>query len=161
MDTNSPKWHSALDAKLKALETGLDPQRADAFLEELLGLLGTCGHLLCTVVDKRHLQVRSPDGILCEATLRLATSKLRSLCARLAVRCREWSGRDVALHGDDIELEYPKTRQRCRIRFENKPGSQRIELEGASTRNVDCHAEHESVMVNDAVERSAGKKGAN
>lgn len=129
MATNSSKRNSSLETKMQALETGLDPQRADAFLDELLVLLGTYGHLICTVVEYRNLRVQCHEEILCETPIRLAPSKLRSLCARLAVRCREWSGREIPLYGDEVEFDHPGTKKRCKVRFQNEAGAQSIEME--------------------------------
>jgi hypothetical protein len=140
MKTNTSPCNLVLEAKMKALDTGLDPQRADALLEELLRSISTCGHLLCTVVDHRNLRVQSQEAILCEVPIHLANSKLRSLCARLAVRCRDWLDRDVSLYGDDVEFVYPETNQRCRVYFENKPGAQRLEMAAVSAEKVDSHS---------------------
>ena len=116
---------------MKALKNGLDPERADALLDEIIRLTDEHGKVNCTVVDNRILSVQSGDTILCETPIRLVKSKLRTLCARLAVRCQEWSGRDVSLYGDELEFEHPGLHQRCKVRFENRPGCQRFEVENS------------------------------
>ncbi len=114
---------------MDALRNGLDPERADALLDEMMRLAGLRGHVSCSVIDDRLLRVASGEEILAETPITLVKSKIRSLGARLALRCQEVSGRDVSLYGDEVEIEHPDTKQPCKVRFENQPGSQRIEIE--------------------------------
>jgi hypothetical protein len=129
MNANTIHKIPSLDVKIKDLAHGFDPERADAFLDEMFALLGAYGSLTCTVVENRNLRVQSNDIILGEAPIRLAPVKLSSLCARLAVRCQEWSGQELSLHGDTIEFDHPITKQRCKVYFENSAGRQAIALE--------------------------------
>ena len=68
-----------------------------------------------------------------EAKLPRARTKLRMLCARLAVRCSDWANRDVSPYGDAVEFEFPPIRQLRKVSFKNTGDSQEFVIENGCT----------------------------
>lgn len=135
MKTILPEQMGALDEKLKTLKNGFDLQRADAFLDELFGLLSAGGHLVCAADDPKKIRVWSDGIVLGGSVIPLARSKMRSLCARLAIRCGEWAGLNISIYGDAVEFDHPNTNQRFKVWFVNRPGEIRIEIKNIPSRN--------------------------
>lgn len=109
---------------LGILGEGLDTQQLDGFLDQMFELAATWRTITCTVVDDQTIRVQSGDVAVQEAEVPRARTKLRMACARLAVRCGEWAGRQVSPYGDTVDLEHPRTMRSCKVRFENTSGSQ-------------------------------------
>jgi hypothetical protein len=126
---------------LKSIAGGLDTQKIDDFLDQLFELAGRFGSITCNLHGEGVLRLQSRGSVLQEAEIPRAKSKLRMLCARLAVRCGEWSNRPVAPYGDMAELVFPPTKQVCKVRFENTTAVQEIAIEiqsgnGTATPNM-------------------------
>src|SRR5207237_1265558 len=85
--------------------------------------------IACTVIDDHTIRVHSEDLVVQEAEVSRAKTKLRMACARLAVRCSEWAGRQVSPYGDTVEVEHPGTKRLCKVRFENTIGLQVFQIE--------------------------------
>ncbi len=134
-----------LQGTLRRLDRGMDTLRIDAFLEQMLSLVGEKGSLKCTLVNEQVVRVQRQDMLLCEVPLRAAKAKLRAICARLAVRCGAWSNREVSLYGDELEFTNPHTKQLCKIVFENTPQSQEFEIQAMPTKNMLSMGEENSL----------------
>ena len=134
MNTLTPTQVKSLEiVGLHGLADGIDTQKLDAFLDQAFELVGAVGTVVCTLMNDRVLRLQSRETILQELEMPLAKTKLRMLCARLAVRCSEWSHREVSPYGDVVDVEFPLTNQRCKVSFENTPASQKFVLEDNST----------------------------
>src|SRR5437870_1849521 len=101
------------------LAGGVTPERVDSFLDTILGLAVELGRVTCTIVNEDTLQVKAGDTPLFETPISRAKTKLRMVCARLAVRGQAWAGHEVSPYGDVLELEEPRSKQLCKISFEN------------------------------------------
>ena len=119
MQADFSKSTLPIETNIQALQSGLDPQRANVVLDELLSMVVEYDYLICTASPKVGLRIETRETVLCETKLDLIVPKFRSLCARLAVRCREWSGKEIALFGDEIEFEHPELKRRYRVCFKN------------------------------------------
>src|SRR5438034_9418653 len=80
-----------------------DNHRADGvrFIDELLALASDVGEITCTFASEHALRFQTPNEPAWEIELGRARSKLRMLCARLAVLCNESGGPDVSLYGGE------------------------------------------------------------
>jgi hypothetical protein len=114
---------------LGRLADGLDTQKADDFLDQLFGLAGRLGSINCSLRGDATLRLESCGAVLQDAEIPRAKTKIRMVCARLAVRCGEWSKQSVAPYGDVVEIAYTPTNQRFKIRFENTTSAQEIAIE--------------------------------
>ena len=117
-----------LESSLRAWEIGGSPEKMDAFLDVLLSLTADHKNIACQVVDNQVVRVEYQSGNFCDVPLSRATPKFRAVCARLSVRLREWTGRDISPYGDEVEFEHPQTQQQCIVRFSNTTACQKIEV---------------------------------
>ncbi len=101
----------------RCLAGGLDTEKMDEFLDHIFSLAARLGGVECTLVNESTLRIQSGDALVHERTLPRATTKLRTICARLAVRCGAWSNREMSPYGDVVELR-DATRPHT-IRFKN------------------------------------------
>jgi hypothetical protein len=122
---------STAPALLGRLAQGVDAETLDGFIESLFTLAVKLNKLTCGLVDDSSLRLESGNVILHEMTLPRAKTKLRMLCARLAVRCTVWSNRQVSPYGDIVDFELPGHRQTFRVSFENTPEAQKLAIEAA------------------------------
>lgn len=75
------------------------------FMDNLLALAALEGEIRCTFSGNEALQFTVPGQQLAfEVGLDRARGKLRMLCARLSVLCKE-SGKDVSLYGGEGMIE--------------------------------------------------------
>ncbi len=111
----------------RALADGMDTQKADAFIDILFDHAGKYGSVTLTLSG--GLILKSPLVISLPADIPRAKTKMRMICARLAVRCAEWSNRPVSPYGGSIEIVFPPTKVRFRVQFENTTASQQISIE--------------------------------
>jgi hypothetical protein len=114
---------------LRRLATGVDTEILDGFIEDLLTLAVKLTKIKCGLADVSSLRLESENVILHEMTLPRAKTKLRMLCARLAVRCAAWSGRQVSPYGDAVDFEVPGHGRAFKVRFENTAEFQRFAIE--------------------------------
>jgi hypothetical protein len=127
---------------LRCLAGGINTQKADAFLDLLLELAAASGSVTCTLANERVLRLEVRDTALLEVEIPLAKTKVRMLCARLAVRCGEWGGRKISPYGDLVEIQVPSTERFFKVCFENSTHAQAITVESipangaASTRKA-------------------------
>jgi hypothetical protein len=133
MDAVIPSLPSSFEANARqCLAGGLDTQKADSFLDQLFEVAATSGSVRCTLANERVLRIQSRDTPLHELDIPRAKTKLRMLCARLAVRCGEWADRKLAPHGDVVDFVYPPTKQLFTVRFENTTGTQTFAIHAGS-----------------------------
>lgn len=114
---------------LRCLAGGIDTQKADAFLDLLLELAAASGSVTCTLANERVLRLQVRDTSLQELEIPLAKTKLRMLCARLAMRCGEWGRRKISPYGDTVEIQLPSAEQFLKVCFENSTDAQAITVE--------------------------------
>jgi hypothetical protein len=123
----------ALEADiLKRIAEGLDTKKVDDFLDQLFTLAGRFGSITCNLHAAGVLRLESRGAVLQEAEIARAKTKLRMLCARLAVRCGEWSARPISPYGGVVEFVFPPTKQQFKVRFENTTAVQEIFIETQS-----------------------------
>lgn len=136
MDAVTPSVPNSFEADARrCLAGGFDTQKADDFLDRLFDLAATFGRVQCTLAGERILRIESRDAQLQELEIPQAKTKLRMLCARLAVRCGEWAHRKLAPYGDVVEFVYPPTRQSFTVRFENTTAAQAFAIHTGSQGN--------------------------
>jgi hypothetical protein len=70
------------------------------FIDRLLWLAFEVGEIDCRLTSEGKLRFRIPDRAVCDVELDRAKAKLRLLCARLGVLCRE-SGAQVSIYGGE------------------------------------------------------------
>jgi hypothetical protein len=128
MSTVSSKKAISSDVLALVVE-GVDVQKLDAFLDALFDLAATWKTITCSLIGDHALCVRSNEAVIQEAEVPRAKSTLRMACARLAVRCGEWAGRQVSPYGETVEVEHPKIKRRCSIHFENTAGTQELHID--------------------------------
>jgi hypothetical protein len=114
---------------LHALAAGVDVNKMDAFLDDVFETAARCRNVACCLGKQESLRLESDGAVLQEEMFLRAKTMLRMLCARLAVRCGEWAGRDVSPYGDVVEFEHASSKRRCRVSFQNTSASQRFEVE--------------------------------
>ena len=114
---------------LRCLGGGVDTQRLDDFLDRMFELADQLGGIACTLADDRTLRIQSRNTVLQEVKVPLAKTKLRMLCARLAVRCGEWANRSVTPYGDMVEFDHPVVNHLCKVHFENTTAAQQFAIE--------------------------------
>jgi hypothetical protein len=71
------------------------------FMDELLQLAWELAEIRCQLADEDHLRFEFQDRTAWECQLGRAKSKLRLLCARLAVLCNESGGQDISIYGGE------------------------------------------------------------
>ena len=71
------------------------------FMDELLCLASEVGEISCTLANAGALRFQIPDELDCDVELGRAKSKLRILCARLAVLCHESGCPEVSIYGGE------------------------------------------------------------
>jgi hypothetical protein len=86
------------------------------FVEELLAIADQVGEVRCSPVADQGLRFELRGSDPFEVDLDANRSKLRMLCARLAVLCQE-SGHDFMLYGGEGTI-----RQTTKVRWTNTPG---------------------------------------
>ena len=81
------------------------------FIDRLLLLASEFGHVRATLAAEGTLRFEASGHAPCDVPLERAKSKLRMLCARLAVLCKE-SGGEFILYGGEglIRAVWPSTR---------------------------------------------------
>jgi hypothetical protein len=130
MSTATAELRESLEKQFsRCIAGGIDPPRLDAFLDDLFDLAGVLGTITCEFSGASAIRLRSGDVPLYEANLLRAKTRVRMLCARLAIRCSEWSSREVSHYGDIVEVEVPRIKQRYDVRFENTTKSQEFTIE--------------------------------
>jgi hypothetical protein len=121
---------SKAEQALRCLAEGLDTPKMDEFLDQLLALVHEFGQVSFYLTgDDRILVLYSKDLLLAQLETSRPKTKIRILCARLAVRCGEWSGREVFPYGDTLEVDHPDTKQIFKIQFENTPAAQTVTID--------------------------------
>jgi hypothetical protein len=113
----------------EGLADGFDTRKADAFLDRIFDQAAKFGRITITINGDSVLRLDSPGYTSMQADMSRVKTKVRMLCARLAVRCREWSNRPIAPYGDTVEIVFPPTKQRFKVRFENTTAVQEIAIE--------------------------------
>lgn len=117
---------------LRGLSDGLDAKKIDDFLDRLFELATMSGSVTCNLSADHVLRLQSPNQGDREFDLPRGKSKLRMVCARLAVRCSDWAHRKVAPYGDMIEIVFPGNGQLYRVRFENTTAAQELAIAAIS-----------------------------
>jgi hypothetical protein len=112
-----------------ALADGMDAQKADSIVDMLFDHADKNGRVTLSLEGDSCLQSQWPGVILQRADIPRAKTKLRMICARLSVRCAEWSKRPVSPYGDSIEVVFPPTEALFKVRFENTTAAQAIAIE--------------------------------
>jgi hypothetical protein len=103
------------------------------FIDQLLELTAAVNEVRCTLVGRDGLRFEVPGQGPWEVPLDHAKAKLRSMCARVAVLCRE-GGQDVSLYGGTGVIERSQAGcarrrpQRWTVRFRNTPSEQELTL---------------------------------
>ncbi|MCI0640815.1 MAG: hypothetical protein L0Y72_18270 [Gemmataceae bacterium] len=121
----------------------------DAFLDRVFELSRQVGKVIYFLVDDATFgfhkssasdsprplgpSSNSVGNNLHQVNLKRAKTKLRMLCARLAARCSDWSGKSVSPYGDSIDIEVPSINPhttneatRCHVDFKNTADAQWI-----------------------------------
>ena len=133
MDAVIPSVPNSFEADARrCLAGGFDTQKADDFLDRLFELAATFGSVHCTLANERIMRIQSRNTELHELEIPRAKTKLRMLCARLAVRCGEWADRKLAPYGDVVEFAYPPTKKSFTVRFENTTATQAFAIHAGS-----------------------------
>lgn len=114
---------------MRYLAEGFDTPTMDAFIDQLFGLARDLGHVSFSMTGNRALAFCSTNLLLALLEVPRPNTKIRMLCARLAVRYGEVSGKELFPYGDTFECEHPGMKQRFHVRFENTPGVQEIAIE--------------------------------
>jgi [acyl-carrier-protein] S-malonyltransferase len=128
-----------------SLAAGLDTRKMDDFLEHLLELVGESGSVSVTLADESILRIEADGGVVHDTSVPRAKTKLRTLCARLAVRCSEWSRREVSPYGEVAQLGLPGGKKTWTVRFHNTNDAVMIKIEGSSEAVVNPGAGPHSV----------------
>ena len=125
-----------LHAKLRRLCKRVDTKVVDAVFDEIFWQLDKLKSVSCILTNATGLCLQSRNELVAEVNLPRAKTVLRLMCARLAVRMSEAAKREVSPYDDLVESEMPRARFElrgakllCRVRFENTPDVQRIEIE--------------------------------
>ena len=118
---------------LRCLAGGIDTPKADGFLDQLFEVAEALGSVTCMLAGDRVLRVQSRDLVLQDVEIPLAKTKLRMLCARLAVRCGEWANRKLAPYGDLVEFRLPVTNQLFKVHYENTTSKQAFAIDVGSS----------------------------
>ncbi len=122
-----------VDQAMRCLAEGLDTPRMDEFLDQLFGLSRELGQVSFYLTGgSRVLALYSKNLLLALLEVPRPKTKIRMLCARLAVRCGEWSGQQVFPYGDTLEFTHPSEMQICKVSFENTTAAQQITIEAKS-----------------------------
>ena len=116
-------------SSLQALADGVDTNKIDQCLDQFFELSARFGNVQCLLADEGVLRLQSRERLLQEVKMVRAKATLRMMCARLAVRCGEWTGKKIAPYGDFAEVEIPEARQHFKICFENTTARQEIAIE--------------------------------
>src|SRR5262249_54353268 len=116
----SPEEHDTSAAWFRhALAGGLETQTTDEILDALFRLAASSGTIDFGLGDKGVTLVAAQRSVLSDESIPRAKTKLRVICARLAVRCGEWAKREVSIYGDIIEVAPPTVQAPLKVRFEN------------------------------------------
>jgi hypothetical protein len=130
MNAVSTDLATSLQAEtVRCLADGVDTQKIDDYLDRLFEWATAYGSVACSMSKDDLLCVQTLKHVSHEFHLPRAKSKLRIMCARLAVRCEEWSKRKVSPYGDALEIEFPANHQRYAVRFENSTAAQDLTIE--------------------------------
>jgi hypothetical protein len=128
---------SLAEQAMGGLAGGLDTPKMDEFLDQLFALASEFGQVSFSLTDSGAvLALYSKKLLLAQSEAPRPKTKIRILCARLAVRCGEWSGRNVFPYGETLELDHPGTKQFYKIRFENTTAMQEITIETISANGL-------------------------
>lgn len=114
---------------MRCLSEGLDTPRMDDFLDQMFDLASQRGHAAISLLAGDLLRLESKNLILLDLEVPRAKTKLRMLCARLAVRCAAWANREFSPYGDTLEFEHPIIKRTCKVSFENTTGTQKFSIE--------------------------------
>ena len=118
----------------RCLANGLDTSKMDDFLDQLFHLADEMGSVSISFLeDNRILRLESKNLIFQDMIVSRPKTKLRMLCARLAVRCGEWAKREVSPYGESLDLEVPFAKGFFNVRFENTTAMQSITIVTHST----------------------------
>src|SRR5690242_13771966 len=85
---------------IRCLADGVDIDRIDRFLDLLFVLAAKTGSVTCAVVGQDAVRIQCHDATSGEFEMPRAMSKIRMVCARLALRCTEWCNRQINAYGD-------------------------------------------------------------
>ncbi len=119
-----------LTEAVRCLGDGLDTPRMDDFLDQMFDLASERGHAAISLLTGGLiLRVESKNLMLLDLEVPRAKTKLRMLCARLAVRCAAWANREFSPYGDTVEFEHPTAKRTCKVSFENTTGTQKFSIE--------------------------------
>jgi hypothetical protein len=75
------------------------------FIDQLLQVAADVGEVKCTLSEEGALRVEISGEPALDFTLGRAKSKIRLLCVRLSVLCRETRGQDVSPYGGEGFIE--------------------------------------------------------
>jgi hypothetical protein len=126
MGSLSAAQRKALESKLRRLSKRVDPKTIDDVLDVVFQQVPSLKNVSCTLSNPSSIAVQSQNQLVAEVRLPRAKTILRLLCARLATRASEQGGREVSPYGDAAEFETPAGK--LRVRFENTPDVQKIEI---------------------------------
>jgi hypothetical protein len=116
----------------KALQTlahRVDTPAIDDFIMQLFKMASDLEQIVsCEFTDKR-IRITANQRILHELELPRAKSILRMVCARLAVRCAEWTNQTVSPFSDQVSVEIPSEKRPYLVAFENTPVQQMMVIE--------------------------------
>ena len=127
------------DEAMRCLAGGLDTPKMDEFLDQLFQLARELGKTWFYMASgNRVLALNAtfvPNGeeyprqVLALLEVPRPKTKIRMLCARLAVRCTEWAGREVFAYGDTLEFVHPTIKKTCKVQFANTTAIQELSIE--------------------------------
>lgn len=92
-------------ARSKLLGRSIDPV---GVVDELLTLTHRVGEIQCTFEGNEALRFSLPDQhLVFDVRVDGARGKLRMMCARLGVLCKECGGQDVSIYGGEGIIQKP------------------------------------------------------
>ena len=101
------------------------------FVDALFPIASRLGTLQCSCLHEKCLRFCDQDTVLCDVMTARARDKLRMICARLGVVCRERTGADLSLYGDHAEFVDPLSLIKWKVEFENTMHRQEFRLSAA------------------------------
>jgi hypothetical protein len=119
---------------LQSLANRTNTPALDEFLLQLFAMAGDLEQIVvCEFTDER-IRITANQRILHELAMPRAKSIIRMVCARLAVRCEEWTHQPISPYGDDVSVEIaseetPFDKRPFLVAFENTPVQQMISIE--------------------------------
>lgn len=130
MKTTSESLSNDIVAALTSLHDGVDTKTLDVFLDHLFELANRNGLAVCELANNDALCVKSPNlGESVMVEMPRALTKMRMVCARLAVRCSKSCSREIKPYGDSVEFACPDSGVPFKVQFTNTTSRQEISIE--------------------------------